>query len=300
MRIAKYNGDVKAALASLKKEPILLQNDTPLEYGTCYKEEYVLKYPIESLKEKDIESIIDNKVKEILETRIAEYGGNVKEAFKDIEKNPIWFNKEKGIPIKRVRLLTGLSAVEPVKRDENNKEIGFVKPGNNHHLAIYRDENGNKQIHICSFWHAVERKKYGLPVIIKNPAEVFDKILDESEEKYPESFLEKLPDIKWQFETSMMQNEMFLLGLNNEAANEAIEKNDYALLTKYLYRVQKLFYNGKQMEIVYRHHLETQLKDTEEAKQSKRFFYVKSLGALNNLTPIKVIINNLGEIRLND
>lgn len=292
-RIATYNGDVKKAISSTKKEPIFLDKaaEIILEYATCYKNEYVIKYPVSSLKAKDISSVIDKQVREILQKRIAEFNNNEKEAFKDTENNPIWFNEAKGIAIKTVRCFTGLSAVAPVSRNKQGEAIGFVKPGNNHHVAIYIDADGKRQEHVCTFWHAVERKKYGFPVVIENPAEVWSRILQRPE-AYPASFTENLPADSWLFELSMQQNEMFILGMPDEEYNLAMQNNDTASLSGYLYRVQKITSN----DYCFRHHLETQIIDDENSKMMFRWYRVKSIKSLFEKNPHKIRINNLGEM----
>lgn len=292
-RLAKHDNNPKVALASLKKEPIYLDENKTilLQYATCYKEEYVIKYPVESIKAKDLDSIIDKRVKEIIKERLEQYGNKEKEAFKNLEENPVWYNAAKKIPIKTVRCFTGLSAVEPVKRNTDGKEIGFVKPGNNHHIAFYTDENGKKQEHVCSFWHAVERKKYNIPVIIKNPKEVWDRIL-ENQTEYPQSFLDKLPEDSWQFSESLQQNEMFILSLNKEETERYLSDNNYSKLSEHLYRVQKI----TSSDYWFRHHLETSLNDSESSKESYRYFRLKSIGALEKLNPFKITINELGVI----
>ena len=55
-----------------------------------------------------------------------------------------------------------------------------------------------------------------------------------------------------------------------------------------------------QINLWFRHQFETQLIDTLEAKQSKRFYNLQSLGAFYQLNPIKVKINILGEIEIID
>ncbi len=52
------------------------------------------------------------------------------------------------------------------------------------------------------------------------------------------------------------------------------------------------------MDIWFRHHLETVLIDTDEAKKAKRFYNIQSIGALEKENPVKVRINNIGEIQL--
>lgn len=291
-------GDAKKALVSLKKEPVYLDDAKTkiLEYGTCFKDEYVIKYPISTIKAKDVQYIIDSKVKEIIKARLAKFNDKEKEAFKDLEKDPVWYNEEKKIAIKTIRCFTGLSAVEPVKKNEQGVDIGFVKPGNNQHLAFYIDENGKRQEHVCSFWHAVERKKYNIPVVIKNTKKVWDKIL-ENRKEYPETFLSKLPLDNWTFEQSLQQNEMYILGLAKEDAEKLILENDKKVISKYLY----LVWSVSEDNYWFRHHLETKnsdLKKTEGAKESKRYYLFKSIGAFINAIPIKIRINNLGELNI--
>lgn len=290
-RLNSFNGNIKNAIKSLKNEPIYLDDNKTikLEYATCFKEEYVIKYPLNSIKKDDVAFIVDKKVREIVYERLKENNFKEKEAFKE----PLYFNEDKKILIRTVRMLTGLSAVEPIKRDSYGMPIGFVKPGNNHHIAIYTDSEGNKFIHACTFWHAVERKKYGLPVIIKEPKSVWDIILNDEQDRFKEEFLQKLPKDKLSFVTSFEQNEMFLLDYNEEIENNL---NNVESISSNLYRVQKLFYNGEQLEIYFRHHLETTRNDSQESRNSKRFYVIKSLSALEKLKPLKVKINRLGEI----
>jgi len=302
-RIRQFEGDIKAAIASLKKAPIYIDKDSSvlLEYATCFKEEVVKKYEID-INFNKVEKVIDKKVKEILQRRLDKFGGKAKEAFKDVQfedKRIIKWYDDEGLsrPIKSVRCFTGLSSIVPVKRDESGKEIGFVKPGNNHHIAIYIDEFGNSIEHICTFWHAVERKKYGLPVIIQNPSQVWDIIEKSKDGAFPESFLEQLPQLNWELKLSMQQNEMFILGLDEDDFKMAINANDKSFLSKHLYLVWSI----SESDYWFRHHLETknaEIKSIEGARESKRFYRTQSLGAFNSLNPIKVKIDCLGNISI--
>lgn len=111
--------------------------------------------------------------------------------------------------------------------------------------------------HLCSFWHAVERKKYGLPPVIQNPQAVWDSLLPNGDD-YPTSFLEKLPEAGWTFVQSFQQNEMFVVGLQWTAIEESVAADDFALLSKHLYRVQKIGSTG--YKLVLRHHLATSIE----------------------------------------
>ncbi|WP_259067738.1 type II CRISPR RNA-guided endonuclease Cas9 [Mucilaginibacter sp. X4EP1] len=294
-RLSRFNGDTKKAIASVKEEPIFLDKDQAiiLQFGTCYIDEYVIKYPLNTDFTK-ADKIIDEKIKKIISDRLDQYNNNPKEAFKNIENDPIWFNHAKNIPIKTVRCSTGLSAVEPIKKNEQGENIGFVKPANNHHIAIYLDADGKKKEHICSFWHAVERKKNNIPAVIKDSKNIWDSILT-SKLNYTESFLEKLPRDNWIFQQSIQQNEMFILGLSKEEIEIAISEKNKKFISKFLY----LAWSISESDYWFRHHLETKnsdLKKINEAKESKRYYRFKSVGAFEKMNPIKVKINILGEI----
>ena len=109
---------------------------------------------------------------------------------------------------------------------------------------------------------------------------------------FSESFLEKLPNVKWNLIMSMQQNEMFILGMPTEEIDNAFSKNDYRLISDKLYRIQKL----AEINYMFRQHLETQLIDDANAKTSKRFINVRSLGSLFSLNPTKVKIDCIGNI----
>lgn len=247
------------------------------------KQEYVKKYDIGTITLKNIEDVIDKRIREILRTRLEQFGGKPEKAFAE----PVLDHQ--GCAIRSVRCRTGLSATVPVRYNEQNEPIAFVKPGNNHHVAIYVDEKGKLQEHIVTFWHAVERKKYGIPTIITNPADAWDKVTD----RMPESFLNQLPpSANWEFKFLMQQNEMFILGMEEELYNDAIQKEDYATLSKYLYRVQKM----SKGDYVFRHHLETAVDDksitAKEMGKMKRL----SLKSLLENNPHKVYISITGKI----
>lgn len=289
-RLLENDNDIKNAIASIKKNPIYIdaKQEIVLEKASCYKEEVVIKYPIQNLKVKDVSFIIDEKVKKLVKARLDKYNGKEKEAFKDV----LWFNEEKQIPIRTIRCFTGLSAVESIKKDGTGKDIGFAVLGNNHHVAIYKDIE-NKQIqHSCTFWHAVERKKYKIPFIIKNTNTLWTDLI---EKKLPDSFLDKLPPDHLELQFSMQQNEMFILGLPKEKFEEAIKQDNLPLLSNHLYLVWSLSNN----DYWFRHHLETknsELKNIETAKDSKRYYRFKSVSALCSLNPIKIRLNHLGGI----
>lgn len=163
-------------------------------------------------------------------------------------------------------------------------------------MAIYEDEKGKLQEHIVTFWHAVERKKYGVPVIITNTGDVWDNIT----EQMPESFQLQLPaSATWQFKFSMQQNEMFILGLEEELYQDAMRNEDYATLSKHLYRVQKLAHKN----YCFRLHLETSVDDKYNgqknemlSKQMGKLIIIQSLANLELNNPHKVRVSLTGKI----
>jgi CRISPR-associated endonuclease Csn1 len=229
------------------------------------KQEYVLKYKLGiDFKLKDLDYIIDKGLRSAIEKRLAQYNNDPKLAFRDIEANPVWFNEKHKIPIRSIRMRTNLSIVEPVKYDVFGKSIGFVKPGSNHHIAIYENEKGRRSETVVTFWEAVLRKKEGLPIIDKHPSNGSI------------------------FITSLQQNEMFIFNMTKSDIESAIVNNDHATLSKNLFRVMNL------TEGIYwfNHHLETQPKGTLDDKKAGRCIQASK----SSMTGIKVRINHLGVI----
>ena len=291
IKLSENKNDPKKALLALKKNPIFLDEEESitLEKASCYNDTTVLKYKLQNLKAAQVDDIVDKRVKEIVKERLAQFGNKEKEAFKDT----LWFNEDKQIKIITVRLFARPDAdnLQAIKKDENGNEIGFVVTGNNHHIAIYEDKDNKPVQHSCTFWHAVERKKYNIPAVIRDSSEVWNDLL---RKELPASFLDKLPADNLNLKFSMQQNEMFILGLSQEEFDGAIANNDKSLLSKHLYLVWSI----AEGDYWFRHHLETkntELKKTDGAKESKRYYRLSSKGFID-LNPIKIRLNHLGEI----
>lgn len=226
-----------------------------------------------------LDKVIDNGVRRILQKRLDDFNGNTKEAFSNLDKNPIWLNKEKGISIKRVTI-SGVKNAEALhtKKDHlgndmldasgNKIPVDFVSTGNNHHVAIYQDKNGDLQENVVSFYEAVERVNQQLPII--------DKTFNQH--------------LGWQFLFTMKQNEYFVfpsiyfdpkeIDLLNPKNNKLISKN--------LFRVQKI----ATKDYFFRHHLETNV----EMKKELNDIAFKRLGINSLKGIIKVRINHIGQI----
>lgn len=304
-RLDEYNRDSKKAIASLIKRPIMIGNnhDIILSHVTCYKEEYVIRYDISSFeKEKDIEAIVDYGIRERVRSRIRQFSGNLKEALKDLEHNPIYADNNNSIPVKRVRCFTGLkhAAVTALRYNNNGEAISYVKPSNNHHVAIYRDREGELKEHVVTFWNAVERVKYKIPAVVKSPNELWESLIDKN---IPEKFLKTLPDSDWTYVESLQQNEMFILGMSEDEFNDAIVSNDESTLCNHLYRVQKI----ASKDYHFRLHIETSVDDKYDgiknemlSKKMGKLIVIQSLKRFMEMKPKRVNINLLGEMDLSN
>jgi CRISPR-associated endonuclease Csn1 len=207
--------------------------------------------------------------------------------------------------------ISGVSNAEPLhyKKDQFGLEIkdeegnpiptDFVSTGNNHHIAIYEDEEGNIFDYACSFSDAVKRTTYKLPIIPKDTSKLWDQVMEKEIEDT--AFLENLPKSGLQLKYSMKQNECFVFPNKETAFNPSeIDLTDDDLanqISPNLYRVQKfskLTYGKSSVrEYVFRHHLETNIEEKKELKEIT-FKNIKSLPHLEGIQ--KVRLNHLGKI----
>ncbi|MBR5531948.1 MAG: type II CRISPR RNA-guided endonuclease Cas9 [Bacteroidales bacterium] len=303
-RLEEFANDPKKAFTgknSLDKNPIWLSDDktiyveNPIETVT-FETIYTIRKAIdESLK---IDKVIDSRIKTILENRLEEFENDPKKAFTNLDENPIWLNKEKGIKIKRVTI-TGISNAQALhdKRDKdgnlildnkgNKVPVDFVNTGNNHHVAVYEkpiiDKNGNYKCdehgniiyeideNVVPFYEAVARINAGLPVIDK----------------------EYNKENSWRFLFSMKQNEYFVFPNEETGFNpneiDLLDPDNYSLISPNLFRVQKFSIK----DYFFRHHLETKIEDNNNLKE-KTWKRIKSPKLLAKI--IKVRVNHIGEI----
>lgn len=281
-RLAAFNNDPKKAFSDTEKNP-LPEN---LKMIPLFRREHVVRYNLDgNFKAADAEYIVDEGIKKQVKARLASNNNNPKEAFKNLSENPIWLNEEKQIPIKAVRCFTGLSDLTPLHKNEKGEAIDFVSTRNNHHIAIYKDKNGKLQENAVTFWNALERIKNKIPVIIKDPKQVWDSIIETDFDN--QHILASLPKDDWEFITSISLNEMFVFNLTKDEILDAIKTKDFKVISKNLYRVQKI----AEGDYTFRHHLETKLDDSKESKQLKRFIRISSL---EKMTGIKLKVTQTG------
>jgi CRISPR-associated endonuclease Csn1 len=295
-RLSENDNDPKKAFAgknALTKNPIYMNAEKtsvlPEKVKLTYFEDgYTIRKDV--TPDLKIDKVLDEKVKQVLQARLNEYNNDSKKAFTDLDKNPIWLNKDKGIAIKRVTI-TGVSNAEPLhyKKDHYGKPIldagghpipaDFVSTGNNHHVAIYRDEKGELQDRVVSLYEAVQLVNIGQPIIDK----------------------EYNKGLGWQFLFTMKQNEYFVFpnertGFNPNEIN-LLDGQNAKMISPNLFRVQKMskvsYGNSSVRDYVFRSHLETNIDDRPVLKNIA-FKSIKSLSYLES--SIKVRVDHIGRI----
>ncbi len=251
---------------------------------------------IDKAYDKAIEFIFDKGIRKILIERykktkleIEEYNKRVEKkeqkkvletAFSNLSENPI-INKN-GKSIKRVTI-SGISNVQALhtKKDHNGKlildenckthPVDFVNTGSNHHVAIFRDKEGNLQENVVSFYEAVTRRNLGLPII-------------------DEEFNKKEG---WQFLFSMKQNEYFVFPNEKNGFSpkeiDLLNPDNYSLINPNLFRVQKI----STKNYMFRHHLETSVSENKLLRKVA-WELIQTPNKLKGI--IKVRLNHIGQI----
>lgn len=183
-RLHQFGENPKEAFTgknALDKNPIWLDEEhtraVPLKVKCLQMKTFYTKR-VTVGEDLNVENVVNEEIKQILKNRLAEYDGNSKEAFTNLEEHPIWFNKEKGICIKSV-IVKATDVKEPIplhkKRDRKGMiisdsnggtvSIDYVKSNKNHHADIYVDANGVLQEKFVTFFKAVQRAKEQKPLV---------------------------------------------------------------------------------------------------------------------------------------
>jgi CRISPR-associated endonuclease Csn1 len=224
------------------------------------------------LNEKRIEKVIDVEVRRKLMERFVMYDRVPEKAFSNLDNDPIYLDRAKKIIIKSVKISgvsNALALHEQMDKDRNLKPKDWVSTGNNHHVAIYEDENGDYQDEVVSFFTAVTRA-------ISSP---------------PQPIIQKYHENGWKFLFTMKINELFVFPSKDfyPAEIDLTDPSNYPIISKHLFRVQKL----SSRYYCFRHHLETNVEDTKELKDVTW----KRIVSNNHLRGvIKIRINHLGQI----
>lgn len=231
----------------------------------------------------NIDDVVDKGVQRILQERLREYGNKPKEAFTNLEKNPIWFNREKGICIKRVIVRTKLKDARAIHKKHDNKgelllgkdgktqSADYVRTNNNHHVAIYEDAQHELHEVVVSFFDAVDSAIQGTPVI--------DMTYN--------------ADKGWRFLFSLQQNDCFVFPDEatgfNPADIDLTAKDNYALISPHLFKVQAI----SEGDYRFRHQYDATKNNNAKLKNMTW----KRIRVINDLKgAVKVRITKIGHI----
>ena len=251
------------------------------------RERIVKRYPLHALKGE----VVDPRLREL----IAEYNQEITSKVK-AKGSPLYLDAAEKQEVRSVRCYVAKPSVAkaiPIRFDERGRAITFVKSGNNHHLALYRTPHGKLEESIVSFWDAVDRARYGIPLVITHPREVIEQVLLRGD--VPESVLRLLPPSDWVFVDSLQQDEMVVIGLSDKELQRALEVQDYHKLSEHLYRVQKM----SSRDYWFRYHLETSVADDKNTSGSiPKFYRIQSLKVYEEKNVRKVRVDLLGRITL--
>ena len=289
-RLDECGGNAKKAFTgknALSKTPLytdaLHSCKVPGSVKLVWLETYfTIREPIDpSIK---IENVVDKRVRDIMLQRLEECGHNAQKAFSNLEENPIWLNKEKGIAIKRVAIQARLSEPIPLHHqlnqdgslmfDESGKTmpVDYVNTSNNHHIAIYEDPEGNWHEDIISYFKAIALKNNEMPIV--------DKHLNESK--------------GWQFKFTMKQNEYFVFPDEKNGfiptEIDLMDEKNYQLIAPHLFRVQKL----SKKNYVFRHQFESSVTAGDSLPQGIAYINIRTENKLKGI--VKVRINHIGKI----
>lgn len=290
--LKEESGDVSKALKKLKKQP-LMKGDEEVKKIPCFRDEIVIKYPITAIRKKDVPSIVDKHIQRIVKERFDTCLSD-KEFVRSLSENPLYSDAQQTNEIKSVRCFTGISSdsVVAVQKDGKSKSIGYAMTRNNHHAAFYKTADGKEIGIVTSFWTSIKRHRYGLPVIITDPAEAWDKLANLEDNDDVRELAESLPPADSTFLMSLQRNEMVVLGMSDEAWYDALKSKDYKSIGKYLYRVWKLGVNNYNFKL----HTNTTASIEQGDSQMKQHYICASMKYLSSLNPKKINIDILGEI----
>lgn len=262
-RLNENHNRPELAFGQLKKEPIVYKGneiESVLVYDEVFSKRVKLNPDFSQL-----DSILDVDIKRAVKNHLAKFDNNPKEAFKDLENNPVWYNENHDIAIKSLNIQARASNLAALHENSEGIKRDFVITGNNHHMAIYKTENGKAFDVVVSFWEAFERSQ-------------------QSEAVVRQSMVVEGSDETAHLVTHFMINDLVLIDCDLSEINpNSLEGRK--ILSKHLYRVQSL----SKGDVFFRHHLESK-PDNPNA--------VERITSMSNLIQRvqKVHINALGEL----
>lgn len=271
-----YDNDTDKIKKALKEKPIkTLDKDGAKEIELGLKDKVKIWKEMEvfskrkdlsqKFNEAEVKKILDKEVKDIILERIKERGG-LKEAFKNLDKDPI-LNKN-GHIIKSVRLWDN----QNLTNVNIGKEIPkYVSLQNNHHAVIYKSDDGKLDDEVVSLFKVIKEIKNNF----ENKGKT-GKIIDRftpNENGYKPIM-------------SLQENDLFYFGTELKTKEEFLNPLNRKEISKNLFRVQKL----SQGDYYFRHHLETNVNGENNNN------IVRHITSLGKLPKTKLHIDNLGGV----
>ena len=255
--------------------------------STELERSYVKRIPLSKVNPSNVKNIVDSRIRDVVQAALLSLSGR-----KGVLPTELYLDDSRKRVVRSVRCLVRSSTLIPIRFNADGEAIGFTKPGLNHHVALYRDGVGNIRESVVPFFRAVERARYGIPMIISDPSKAREQA--RANPNLPESVLLSLPEEDWQLEEILQGDEMFLLGMTDEAIDRAMETKDYTTLGRHLYRVQSLAAG----DYMFRYHLETTLDGKDNVGSIPKSYRIQGLKTYRKLNPRKVKIDLLGRISL--
>lgn len=283
-RLAEYDNDAALAFKKeeLKKRPLWIDEKQKIEVPsvlTCKKNEarYIIRKAIS--KKINVDKIYSEEIRTALQERIKQKG-SLEAATEDLISNPLIVN---GKTVKRVMVIEKSECMVPVRfkrdhtgqhiKDENGNLIpcDFVLPGDNHHLSIYKDQNGNLEVKLVTFLESIAR--------INKKKDPYDKGYKAEE--------------GWSYLYHICKGDTIIFpDEENDFLPEKMtvdELNASPLTRKNLFFVQKMSQN----DYIFRHHTDNSVSVDPEMKNFK---YKKCKNGEDFKGSVKVNINHIGKI----
>lgn len=140
-------------------------------YGPTEQEgTFAVRKPLDALTVAEVSSIRDDTVREKVTARLAKFSitpgrkkkgsGGAAKIPPEVWAEPLWMNKAKQIPIKKVRITKDDKTIQPIRQGRS-----YVKPGSTHHLCVFRLPDGKCDATFTTTLEAACRVREGKPVI---------------------------------------------------------------------------------------------------------------------------------------
>ncbi|MCW5898349.1 MAG: hypothetical protein KIT10_03680 [Flavobacteriales bacterium] len=173
-RLAKFNGDTKAALKDWKKAPPMNGKAEPVMALTVLVPYYVSTQPVGGLSPKMMTKVLDTRFGRELEDHVKAFDNDYEKALTDDGLNAL--NDGRNVPVRRIRIkkhdtpIWDTDGHRNMLRPDSPNERMHIKMGDNYALAVHvHEENGERSFEIISFYDAVQRQRQGMELVDTKP-----------------------------------------------------------------------------------------------------------------------------------